>query len=177
MPEEAIARRYPYLKSFPRLVILSGPSGAGKSRWIQTHLKDHRVISLDDLREEYSKNRGDQGDNSFILSKARDQLKQYLRSHDKVVWDATNLKKDFRSAISQLGFNYHALVTLVVLHVPQSVIYEGNASRDYQVCRQVLQNQLDLLEWVDDREAHQIAFVNHHHYLDFKGRCISKSSS
>lgn len=168
-PEEAVARRYPYLKSFPQLVIMSGPSGSGKTTWIQNHLKDYQKISLDDLREYYGKHRGNQKHNSFILSKAKDLLKNYLRNHNKIVWDATNLRKDFRRVICQLGFDYHALVTFVVLHIPSSSIYQGNQSRDYQVGREVLCNQMNLIEWVEDSEAHRIAFVNHQECLDFKG--------
>jgi predicted kinase len=168
-PEEAIARRYPYLHSFPQFVMMCGPSGSGKSMWIENHLKGYHIISLDDLREQYDHKRNTQAENSFILSKAKEQLKVHLRNHDKVVWDATNLKRDFRSLISQLGFDYHALVTLIVLHVPESVIDQGNQSRERSVYQEVLHRQLDSLEWVEDSEAHRLAFVNHEKYLDFKG--------
>ena len=123
-PEEAVARRYPYLNSFPELIIMSGPSGSGKSTWIQQHLKDYKKISLDDLREEFCKSRSNQENNHLIISKAKEQLKNYLRNHDKIVWDATNLKKDFRSVIAQLGYDYHALVTIIVLHISEDSIYQ-----------------------------------------------------
>jgi len=170
-PEEAIARRYPYLHSFPQLVIMYGPSGSGKSRWIQNHLKEYQMISLDDLRKEYGKHKINQDTNSFILSKAKDKLKQHMRNHDKVVCDATNLRKDFRSMICQLGLDYHALVTLVVLHINQSSIYQGNQLRDQQVPQKVLDNQIKMLEWVEDCEAHRVAFFNRETCLDFKGVC------
>lgn len=172
-PEEAIARRYSYLKSFPQLVIMSGPSGSGKSTWIANHLKNYQKISLDDLREQYCKNRSNQKNNSFILTKAKEELKHHLRNHNKVVWDATNLRQDFRSMISQLGFDYHALVTLIILHMPEKSIHQGNQTRDFQVCPQVLHSQIESLEWVEDSEAHRIAFVNHEKCLDYKGTCNS----
>jgi predicted kinase len=172
-PEEAIARRYPYLNSFPQLIIISGPSGSGKSTWIQKHLKDYKKISLDDLREEFGKSRSNQENNSFIISKAKEQLKNYLRNHDKIVWDATNLKKDFRSMISQLGYDYHALVTMVVLHVSEYSIYQGNQSRNYKVPKDVVHSQIESLEWIEDSEAHRIAFINQEGYLDFRGTCNS----
>lgn len=173
-PEEAIARRYPYLNSFPQLIIMAGPSGSGKSTWIQKHLKDFNKISLDDLREEFGKSRSNQENNSFIISKAKEQLKNYLRNHDKIVWDATNLRKDFRSMISQFGYDYHALVTMIVLHVSEDSIFQGNQSRNHQVSREVLHSQIESLEWIEDSEAHRIAFVNQEGYLDIRGSCNSR---
>lgn len=172
-PEEAIARRYPYLHSFPQLTIMSGPSGSGKSTWIQKHLKDYKIISLDDLREEFGKNRSNQENNSLIISKAKEQLKNYLRNHEKIVWDATNLKKDFRSMIAQLGYDYHALVTMIVLHVSEYSIYQGNQSRKYQVPKEVVHSQIESLEWIEDSEAHRIAFANQEGLLDIRGTCNS----
>lgn len=172
-PEEAVACRYPFLNSFPQLIIMSGPSGSEKSTWIQKHLKDYKKISLDDLREEFCKNRSNQENNSFILSKAKEQLKNYLRKHEKIVWDATNLKKDFRTVISQIGYDYHALVTLKILHIPESSIYQGNECRNYQLSREEVCRQMQSLEWVEDSEAHRMAFIHQEGYLDFRGTCDS----
>lgn len=170
-PEEAVARRYPYLKLFPELVVMCGPSGSGKSRWIQNNLKEHNIISLDDLREEFGKHRGDQEQNSFILAKAKERLKEHLRHNDKVVWDATSLRKDFRKMVCQLGMDYHALVTIIVLHVPVSSYLSGNKTRETQVSQQVLDDQLKALEWVQDHEAHRIGFFNRDSCLEFRGQC------
>jgi predicted kinase len=170
-PEEAIARRYPYLKDFPQLVVMAGPSGAGKSTYVQKYFNDYQVISLDKLREEYSKERSNQKNNSFIHHKARDILKQHLRQKQKIVWDATNLRKDFREIIIQLGLNYHALVSLVVMHMPLTQIQQGNHSRQHQVSNHVFDDQLDKFEWTEDSEAHRIAFVQHDQCLDYRGRC------
>lgn len=170
-PEEGVARRYPYLKSFPELVILCGPSGSGKSTWIQNHLKDYHVISLDTYREKHAKSRSDQNLNIYLRFLGKAELKAQLRKHGKVVWDATNLRKDFRSILCQLGFDYHALVTLVVFHIPESQIYSSNRSRVDDVSNQVLDNQLNALEWMEDSEAHRVAYVNRTECLDFRGAC------
>ena len=158
-PEEAMARRYPYFTSFPELVVMCGPSGSGKSTWIRNHLNEYSVVSLDDLRACYGNGRHDQTRNSIVLSKAKELLKTHLRKHSKIVWDATNLRKDFRKIVCDLGFCYHGLVTLVVFHSPTSEIYRGNESRTHHVPQDVLRTQMDLLEWVEDCEAHRIAFV------------------
>ena len=96
-------------------------------------------------------------------------MRACLRNHEKVVWDATNLRRDFRSMVAQLGYDYHALVMLVVLHIPLSLIFKGNSSRKEEVAREVLNGQLSSLERVEDIEAHRVAFVNHSRCLEGRG--------
>lgn len=79
--------------------------------------------------------------------------------------------------ISQLGYDYHALVTMIVLHVSKYSIYQGNQSRDYQVPKDVVHSQIESLEWIEDSEAHRIAFINQEGFLDFRGACNSCSFS
>lgn len=159
-PHEAIRRHYPFLDSFGQLVIMCGPSGSGKSEWVRQNLKDHEIISLDKLREELGKGRSDQTRNSQIVQQAKQQLKQLLAKRKKVVWDATNLRKDFRSILAQIGYDYHAFVTLVVFHFSLDEIYRGNQKRLYPVAQEVLDAQIDSLEWVERTEAHRVLFVH-----------------
>ncbi|EFB42780.1 AAA family ATPase [Parachlamydia acanthamoebae] len=175
-PHEAIARHYAYLNSFPQLVIMVGPSGSGKSRWIQEHLKDHIIISLDELRKEFGKNRSDQSQNSQVMVKARQELKYHLARHKKIVWDATTLRKDFRSMLINLGMDYHALVTLVVFHQKTSEIFSGNKQRKESIPQEVLNDQMNNLEWVDLSEAHRVLFVNRRGVLAYAGGCASRLS-
>lgn len=159
-PHEAIARSYSYRDAYAELIILCGPSGSGKSTWYKQHLPDHHVISLDDLREKITGKREDQSKNGQVLQAAREQLKAHLRNHEKVVWDATSLRQQHRSAVAQLGFDYKAFVTLVVFHLPESEISERNKGRSYAVPDEVLRRQLDHAEFPYITEAHRIVFVN-----------------
>lgn len=175
-PHEAVARHYSYLDSFPQLVILMGPSGSGKSSWIQKYLKDYVILSLDKLREELGKNQGDQSKNPEVLLKAKQQLKYHLAHHKKVVWDATNLRKDFRRMLVGLGMNYHALVTLVVFHQKIADILLGNHQRIESIPKDVIHEQINRLEWVEFNEAHRILFVNRKENLHFVGGCSPRLS-
>lgn len=175
-PHEAIARHYSYLDNFPQLVILMGPSGSGKSSWIQKHLKDYIIISLDKLREELGKNQSDQSKNPEVLLKAKQVLKDHLAQHKKVVWDATNLRKDFRRMLIGLGMNYHALVTLVVFHQKIADILLGNNQRTESIPTRVIHDQINRLEWVEFNEAHRIPFVNRRENLHFVGGCSPRLS-
>lgn len=170
-PHEAIARHYSHMNSFPQLVILMGPSGSGKSSWIQKNLKGYFIISLDKLREEFGKNHGDQSKNSEVLLKAKQELKYHLARHEKVVWDATNLRKDFRSMLIGLGMDYHALVTVVVFHQKIAEALLGNKQRTKSIPAEVILDQINRLEWVELNEAHRILFVNRKDTLHFVGGC------
>ena len=45
------------------------------------------------------------------------------------MWDATNIRRDQRNAIIQLGLDYQALVTLVVFHVSEAELWARNEAR------------------------------------------------
>ena len=156
MPEAALARSYGYRDAFPRLVITCGPSGAGKSSWIANNLPGYEVISLDDLRTGIAGRRSDQSHNSQVLQAAKEMLKAALRAQRPVVWDATNLRIDFRKRLAQLGFDYHALVTLVLFHTPETSLFARNRLRAHPIPEAALARHLEILEWPTPDEAHRI---------------------
>ncbi len=158
--EEALARSFSYRESFSDLVILVGPSGSGKSTWIDRYLPTFDNVSLDDLRVEIAGGRSDQASNGRVLAEARERLRISLRAKRPVVWDATNLRKDFRSRIAQLGFDYGALVTLVVLHTEPSVTKKRNVTRTHSISAGVQQQQLDKFQWPELDEGHRILFLD-----------------
>ena len=118
-PESEIARSYCDRDRFPQVVVTFGVSGSGKSTWIRNNLPQHTVISLDNLRQQIGKSRSDQSQNSKVVQLAKEQLKTLLRSQSKIVWDATNIRRDFRQQVINLSRNYGALVTLVIFHCPE----------------------------------------------------------
>ena len=93
------------------------------------------------------------------MQEAKSQLKHHLRSKNRVVWDATNLRKDFRAQICSLGFSYQALVTLVIFQQEEAAYFEGNKNRSHSIPNDVLQRQLNSLQWPTADEAHRILLV------------------
>lgn len=158
-PHEAIARSYQYRDGFSNLVVTCAPSGSGKSTWIQKHLPQYHVVSLDELREELSGKRADQSMNGQVLQAAREQLKAHLRKHENVVWDATSLFRTHRSVVLQLGFDYNAFVELVAFHLPESLIEQRNRGRPYSVSSNVLARQLQNVDFPYLDEAHRITYI------------------
>jgi predicted kinase len=159
-PHEAIARSYEYRDDFSNLVVTCAPSGSGKSTWIQKNLPDYKIVSLDDLREELSGKRADQSMNGQVLQAAREQLKAQLRKHENVVWDATSLLWMHRSVVLQLGFDYKALVTLAVFHLPESLIEQRNRQRTHAIPSQVVSRQLQNVDFPYITEAHQTLYID-----------------
>lgn len=159
LPIEAIARTYEYKESYSNLVVISGPSGSGKTTWIKKNCKDHLLISLDDIREEINGDRANQKNKGKVIHLARDRLKQALRNKKDIVWDATNLRSDFRKIICDLGRDYHALVTIVLFMLPESTIYRNNLNREYAVPEDVLLKQFEDFQFPLVNEAHYFQVV------------------
>lgn len=159
-PLEGIARSFVYRDSFAELIILCGPSGGGKSTWVKNNLHDYEVVSLDQLRAEIAGKQSDQSFNGQVLQAAKKLLKQHLAAKKKVVWDATNLRKDFRKQIADLGYAYNAYVTLVVFYAAKEHFYHGNKERDTQIASSILDKQFRNLEWPETSEAHAYVVVN-----------------
>lgn len=92
-----------------------------------------------------------------MIQLAKKRVKQALREKQNVVWDATCLKKDFRSQLFNLGRDYNPFVTLIVLQTRYDILSKQN--RDYTVDQDVIFSQLNELEWPSEDEVHQTIFI------------------
>lgn len=159
-PQSELARSYSYRDSFPQVVLTFGVSGSGKTTWIANNLQDHTVISLDSLRTKIANSRSDQSQNSKVVQAAKEQLKTLLRSHRKIVWDATNIRRDFRQQVISISRQYGALVTLIVFHCPESIYFERNRQRRHRIPHEVLIRQLESLEFPELDESDRTIVVD-----------------
>ncbi|RYD34107.1 MAG: HD domain-containing protein, partial [Verrucomicrobiaceae bacterium] len=159
--EEGIARAWQLKDPAPEFMLLWGPAGSGKSEWIHRHGGEAAVISLDDLREEVAGKRDDQSMNGQVLQEAREQVKRHLRSGDggRVIFDATNLRRELRSSLLELATDYGATTTIVALRTPLAELENRNRGRPHPVPRSVLVRQCERLEWPDAHEAHELIIV------------------
>jgi predicted kinase len=120
------------------------------------------MIRLDDLRAEFGA-REDQANNGQVLQMARERLRNSLRHGEKVVWDATNLRRDFRDRIIQLAYDYGALVTMVIVHARALDYAVGNRRRSEAVPESVLRDQLETMQWPELSEAHRTVVLGRDH--------------
>jgi len=164
-PADAQFLAYQEVANPPELVVLCGPSGSGKSTFAERYLGDHELISLDALRDDLAGDRSDQSLNGAVRQEAKTRLKSALRPGRKVVWDATNLRKDFRSLICETGFAYGALVTLVIFHFQPEICIARNRSRNHRVAEKVLASQLEQWEFPEVDEAHRVLVLDECHHV------------
>ena len=157
--QEALATTYAHRLQHAHLVMLCGVSGSGKSTWLQQHYPDYEVVSLDALREAFNGDRADQAQVGQIRQQTKEQLKTALRQKRGVVWDATNLRVDFRNVITELGRDYHALVTLVLFLLPETQIEAQNRARQHAVPASVLSKQFASFQFPSLAEAHHFIVV------------------
>ncbi|MEL7078988.1 MAG: ATP-binding protein, partial [Cyanobacteria bacterium J06582_2] len=158
--ESELARSYSYRDSFPQVVVTFGVSGSGKSTWIADNLKDHTVVSLDAIRSQIANSRSDQSQNSKVVQAAKEQLKTLLRSHSKIVWDATSLRRDFRQQVINIAHQYGALVTLVIFHCPEDIYRDRNQQRQHPIPEAVLNKQLNSFEFPELDEGDRTIIVD-----------------
>ncbi|UQN08710.1 AAA family ATPase [Deinococcus sp. QL22] len=163
VPQEAVSRSYAARAGFPHLVVTCGPSGSGKSSWIAERLPDHQVVSLDAIRDELAGKRADQSLNGQVLQAAKERLRVALRRNGKVVWDATNTRRDFRRVPLGLGLDYGALTTLVVFQPPVSTVFGRNPARQHTVPASVLAQQIENAEFPYLPEAHRTLWLDEFH--------------
>lgn len=157
--EEAIAKNYQACQQYSHLYVMCGVSGSGKSTWIEQNLTGFDVICLDEIRKEINGKRECQKNRGKILQLAKFRLKKALANKRHVVWDATNIRKDFRSSICELGENYGALITTVVFQISESSLKSNNQDRSFEVSEDVISSQMSKLEWPWFSEAHRTLII------------------
>ena len=160
--EEGIARVWQLKDPAPHLILLWGPSGSGKSEWIAKNAAGGQVISLDAIRQEIAGKREDQSMNGQVLQAAKERLKFHLRRPGTVIWDATNLRRDLRAPLLQLGFDYGARVTIMALKTAIPALDFRNRKRVHPIPASVQARQLEMLEWPDVDEAHEVLESSHY---------------
>ena len=157
--EEAIAKHYQACQQYSHLYVMCGISGSGKSTWIEQNLSNFDVISLDEIRREINGKRLSQKNRGQVLQQAKTRLKQALAQKRNVVWDATNIRKDFRKIICDLGISYNALITMVVFQQSEKALRTNNRHRKFAVSDEVITDQVNKLEWPWFSEAHRLLII------------------
>lgn len=159
MPEEAVAKNYQGAQAYSHLYLMCGISGSGKSTWIAQNLPEFEIISLDEIRAELNGKRDCQKNRGQVLQLAKQRLKSALANKRNVVWDATNIRKDFRKIICDFGLNYGALITIVAFQVKENYLRVNNKNREHTVDDNILSAQIEKLEWPSITEGHRMLIV------------------
>lgn len=162
-PEEAVSRAWSLReRACPEVVVTCGLSGSGKTTLARSYHPEHELISMDALREEVTGDAADQSQNGRVFQLARERLREALRAGHDTIWDATNLRRDQRSAILETARDYHAHTTLFVVQCPVAEAHRRNRERARTIPPAIIDRQARALEWPTRDEAHRVFIVDPH---------------
>lgn len=139
------------------VVLMSGLPGVGKDHWVQTHLPDWPVVSLDALRERLGVSPTE--DPGIIVSRAREDAREHLRKGRSFVWNATNLTRQIRARCIHLFREYGARIRIVYLDASEERLLRQNRERPARVPEAVIRRYLHRWTVPDRTEAHQVDWV------------------
>jgi predicted kinase len=144
MPQEIIPKYYDFIHNgFSTVHILCGLSGSGKSTYAKGTLmtENTKLISLDDIRLSFSKNLGSRKYEGQVLQIATQALKESLANKQDVIYDATNLRKDFRDKITTHVINYNGFYQVHFIKTPVSECVKLDKKRTFTVGDSVIEKQ------------------------------------
>ncbi|WP_234734081.1 ATP-binding protein [Tellurirhabdus bombi] len=143
------------------VILMSGLPGAGKDTYINRHLADWHMISLDGYRRKLNIDPTDQEGNSYVVYLAKEEAKSLLRKQISFVWNATNLTRLTRQQLIDLFVPYGARIRLIYLEVPYQRLLHQNRNREYVVPRAAHQRMISRLEAPAIWEAHSVQYELH----------------
>jgi predicted kinase len=139
------------------VVLMSGLPGAGKDHYVRGHLADQPVIALDAVRAELDVAPTD--DQGAVVSRAREQARDYLRQGRSFVWNATNISRQLRGESVRRFAAYNARIRIVYVEAPAAVLSAQNRQRPAPVPEAVIERLLERWEVPDRTEAHRVEWV------------------
>jgi len=146
-----------YDDTWGEVVLFSGLPASGKDKYIAEHLPGLPVVSLDDLRRQmkvpWMENQ------TSIINAAREKAKEFLRRKHPFVWNATNLRYDFRRQVIRLCTNYGARVRIVYLESDIPTLRERNRKREHPVNESAYGKLLDMIEVPTILEAQSLEII------------------
>lgn len=161
MPEEADGKFYKHKDNHAELVVMTGLSGVGKSSLIEQNYADHVLISLDEIRAEICKSRQDHTQEDKVLQVAKLRMKTLLAKKQKIVYDATNVRRDFRDKVLSLGSQYDALTSVCFVTDSLENIIKRDSDREHSVGGKIIHYQDDRFEYpeIDEGDGYAVHFV------------------
>jgi predicted kinase len=140
------------------VILMSGLPGAGKDTWIQAHLPEWPVVSLDRIRRELDVEPTD--DQAPVIEAATERARAMLRRQQPFIWNATNVTRMIRRRLIDLFASYHARIRIIYVEAPWNAIVSRNRHRERGVPESVLLNLLRKLEVPGLTEAHSVQWID-----------------
>ncbi|MGB0524735.1 MAG: AAA family ATPase [Flammeovirgaceae bacterium] len=141
------------------VILMSALPGSGKDTYIQQHLADWPMISLDDFRRKWKIKPTDKSGTGRVVQAAKEAAKAYMRKRTSFVWNATNLTRELRKMLIQFFRTYGARVRIIYLEAPYRELLAQNRNREHVVPEAVIERMIRKLEIPAPWEAHHVDYV------------------
>ena len=146
-------------EDFPCTVtMMSGLPGSGKDTWISKNRDDLPVVALDEIRRSLNiKPTENQGQ---VAQVAQEQCRQFLRSGQSFVFNATNTMRLTRARWLDLFADYQARIEIVYLEPPLQQLIQQNKQRNNAVPEPVIRKLANKCEPPTWLECHKLIFAH-----------------
>lgn len=148
----------PYNDTRSKVYMVCGLPGVGKDTYINKHLKNLPVISLDEIRKELGIKPTDK--QGKVIQTAKERAREFMRKGDDFVWNATNITKQMRSTIISFFTEYNSYISIVFLYKPMSIILKQNKNRENVVPENVIVKLFNKMEIPSGLESHELLICN-----------------
>lgn len=157
--KDEISPDYVPFDDFPfKVYVMCAVAGSGKDTYIKKHL-DLPVLSLDDIRREHKISPTDSKKNGWVIQQAKEIAKEYMRSKQSFVFNATNITIDRRSKWIDLFKTYRGYISIIYIEVPYKTLIKQNKKREHAVPSPVIESMISKLEVPTLKEAHSIKYI------------------
>lgn len=140
-----------------QVTMLSGLPASGKDSFIAGRSGDATIVSLDAIRAELKI--GPEDNQGPVVASARERARQALRTGEPLIWNATNLSREFRQPLLGLFADYNAAVNIVYAETSPSEQARRNNERPDPVPGRILERMLTRWEPPDLTECHGFEIV------------------
>ena len=140
-----------------QVTMMSGLPGSGKDTWIQENYPNFKVISLDELRRSMGVEPGE--NQGIVANRAKAIAKEYMRSGESFIWNATNISQQLRGILIRLFTSYQAKIRIVYLETDWKELLQRNKTRTHKVPEKVLYKMRNRLDVPKITEGHQVEWV------------------
>lgn len=140
-----------YDSSWGEIIVMCGLPGTGKDTYINNYFQNKNIISLDEIRKEYHIKPTD--DQNEVISVANHRMKNFLRTKQEFIWNATNITTLTRQKIISICHNYNAKVKIIFLETNWKENIKRNQNRQKEVNENIIEKLLSKLDMPENYEA------------------------
>lgn len=160
-PAVIYQKYYEHKNNHGSLYIMCGLSGSGKSSFIKeiaSKTKIDDIIELDNLRSKHKKKNNNRMEiEGKVRQESKELIKRALSEKKNVIFDACNLRKDFRDIVVELAESYYAETILVFVKTPFNECVKNDKERLIRnVGLDIITNQRKQFQYPERYETNRI---------------------